>query len=53
MTALAAESIDNAWRGASLRVAYPGVYPGELPPEVSAPRRVDSRTIGQYDIMSY
>ena len=33
--ALAAESIDNAWRGASLRVAYPSVYPGELPPEVS------------------
>jgi Uncharacterized conserved protein len=28
-------SIDEAWRGASLRVAYPSAYPGELPPEVS------------------
>ena len=35
VTALAAESIDNAWRGASLRAAYLSMYPGELPPEVS------------------
>lgn len=33
--ALDVASIDKAWRGASLRVAYPSVYPGELPPEVS------------------
>jgi hypothetical protein len=33
--ALDVESIDRAWRGASLRVTYPSVYPGELPPEVS------------------
>ena len=53
VTALPSASIDNAWRGVSLRVAYQSVYPGELRPEVSAPRRVDSHTIGQYDIMSY
>jgi len=28
-------SIDKAWRAASVRVVYPSVYPGELPPEVS------------------
>jgi hypothetical protein len=33
--ALDVASIDKAWRGASLRVAYPSVYPGELPPEGS------------------
>jgi hypothetical protein len=25
-----------AWRGASFRVSYPSLYPGELPPEVSS-----------------
>lgn len=29
------ETVDRVWRGASLRVTYPSVYPGELPPEVS------------------
>ncbi len=29
------EAIDKAWRGASFRVSYPSLYPGELPPEVS------------------
>jgi hypothetical protein len=33
--ALDVSSIDEAWRGASLRVAYPSLYPRELPPEVS------------------
>jgi hypothetical protein len=28
-------SVDKSWRGASFRVVYPSVYPGELPPEVS------------------
>ncbi len=28
-------SVDTSWRGASFRVVYPSVYPGELPPEVS------------------
>jgi hypothetical protein len=32
VTALPAASIDNAWRGASLRAAYPRMYPGELRP---------------------
>ncbi len=33
--ALDVESADKAWRGASLRVIYPSLYPGELPAEVS------------------
>lgn len=32
---LDAASVNRNWRGASLRITYPSIYPGELPPEVS------------------
>ena len=35
------ETIDKSWRGANLRVLYPGLFPGELPSAISGNVRLE------------